>query len=106
MDRRRPAVAGARPRPRRGTAGRVRDRRGAARNGFAHADPHPDDVLVLPDGRLAILDFGATRGLDGDRFAAAAGAVEAFVADDADAFGAATAQLGALPAATRGPRSS
>ncbi len=72
---------------------------GAARNGFAHADPHPDDVLVLPDGRLAILDFGATRVLDADRFAAIAQAVEAFVADDPDAFGAATERLGALPAA-------
>jgi predicted unusual protein kinase regulating ubiquinone biosynthesis (AarF/ABC1/UbiB family) len=72
---------------------------GAVRNGFAHADPHPDDVLVLSDGRLAILDFGATRDVAGERFAAVAEAVEAFVADDADAFGAATERLGALPAA-------
>ncbi len=72
---------------------------GAVRNGFAHADPHPDDVLVLSDGRLAILDFGATREVTSERFAAVAEAVEAFVADDADAFGAATERLGALPAA-------
>jgi predicted unusual protein kinase regulating ubiquinone biosynthesis (AarF/ABC1/UbiB family) len=72
---------------------------GAVRTGFAHADPHPDDALVMPDGRLAILDFGATRVLDGDRFAATAQAVDAFLADDADAFGAATERLGALPAA-------
>jgi predicted unusual protein kinase regulating ubiquinone biosynthesis (AarF/ABC1/UbiB family) len=71
---------------------------GAAHAGVAHADPHPDDVLVLPDGRLAILDFGATREIAPDRFAAAAQALEAFVADDPDAFGAATERLGALPA--------
>ncbi len=26
-----------------------------------HADPHPGNFLVLPDGRLGVLDFGATR---------------------------------------------
>ncbi len=71
---------------------------GSARAGFVHADPDPDDVLVLDDGRLAILDFGATRTVDPARFEASADALEAFVADDADAFGAATEQLGALGA--------
>ncbi|GAA1152343.1 ABC1 kinase family protein [Nocardioides aquiterrae] len=27
-------------------------------DGFLHADPHPGNVLVTPDGRLAILDLG------------------------------------------------
>lgn len=26
--------------------------------GFVHLDPHPGNLLVLPDGRLAMLDFG------------------------------------------------
>ena len=26
-----------------------------------HADPHPGNFLVLPDGRLGVLDFGATK---------------------------------------------
>lgn len=26
-----------------------------------HADPHPGNFLVMPDGRLGILDFGAIR---------------------------------------------
>jgi predicted unusual protein kinase regulating ubiquinone biosynthesis (AarF/ABC1/UbiB family) len=69
---------------------------GAVRSGFAHADPHPDDVLVLEDGRIAILDFGATRAVAHERFAASADALEAFVADDAEAFGDATERLGAL----------
>jgi hypothetical protein len=70
---------------------------GAARFGVMHADPDPDDVLVLPDGRLAILDFGATRTVLPERVASAQAALEAFAADDAVALGVALAQLGALP---------
>jgi hypothetical protein len=33
---------------------------GPSRVGFLHADPHPGNYKVMPDGRLAILDFGAT----------------------------------------------
>lgn len=29
------------------------------RVGLLHADPHPGNFLVLPDGRLAVIDFGA-----------------------------------------------
>ncbi len=32
--------------------------------GLFHADPHPGNVSVLPDGRLALLDFGMTGTLD------------------------------------------
>lgn len=70
---------------------------GALRAGIAHADPHPDDVLVLDDGRLAILDFGATRTVDAERVEATASAVEAFAADDHQALGTALERLGALP---------
>ena len=34
-----------------------------------HADPHPGNFLVLPDGRLGVLDFGATKLLS-EKFAA------------------------------------
>ncbi len=34
---------------------------GAVRFGVVHADPAPDNVLVRPDGGLAIVDFGSTR---------------------------------------------
>jgi predicted unusual protein kinase regulating ubiquinone biosynthesis (AarF/ABC1/UbiB family) len=71
---------------------------GGARAGIIHADPDPDDALVLPDGRLAILDFGATRTVDSERVDATTAAVEAFVADDAAALGAAISTLGGLPA--------
>jgi predicted unusual protein kinase regulating ubiquinone biosynthesis (AarF/ABC1/UbiB family) len=35
---------------------------------LVHADPHPGNFLVLPDGRLGVLDFGATKLLS-ERFA-------------------------------------
>lgn len=28
------------------------------RDGFFHADPHPGNLFVLPDGRIAVVDFG------------------------------------------------
>ena len=32
---------------------------GPARTGLLHADPHPGNFRLLPDGRLGVLDFGA-----------------------------------------------
>ncbi|MGA2924371.1 MAG: AarF/UbiB family protein [Solirubrobacteraceae bacterium] len=70
--------------------------------GIAHADPDPDDVLVLADGRLAILDFGASRTVDAPRAALTAAVFDAFAGEDAGALGDATAALGWL-AADRAP---
>jgi predicted unusual protein kinase regulating ubiquinone biosynthesis (AarF/ABC1/UbiB family) len=75
---------------------------GAARAGIIHADPDPEDVLILGDGRLAILDFGATRTVDADRVHTAASAFDAFLARDAEALGNALERLGWLPAAHAG----
>ena len=36
---------------------------GPARAGLLHADPHPGNYRVTPDGRLAVLDFGAVAAL-------------------------------------------
>ncbi|MGZ4174316.1 MAG: AarF/UbiB family protein [Solirubrobacteraceae bacterium] len=71
---------------------------GAARSGAVHADPHPDDVVVLPDGGLAILDFGLTRTVDVDRVDQAAAAIDAFAERDGQAFGSAVDSLGWLSA--------
>lgn len=71
---------------------------GAARSGAVHADPHPDDVLVLEDGGLAILDFGLTRTVETARLDHASAALEAFADGDGGAFGAAAQALGWLPA--------
>jgi ubiquinone biosynthesis protein len=32
--------------------------------GFFHADPHPGNTLVMPDGRVSLVDFGITGYLD------------------------------------------
>jgi ubiquinone biosynthesis protein len=34
-------------------------------DGIFHADPHPGNVFVLPDGRLSLIDFGMVGELDG-----------------------------------------
>jgi hypothetical protein len=70
---------------------------GSARAGTIYADADPDDVLVLRDGRLAILDYGATRSVDPYRVDAAATALQGFANGDADTFGSALEQLGWLP---------
>ena len=36
---------------------------GPARVGLLHADPHPGNYRLLPDGRLGVLDFGAVNRL-------------------------------------------
>lgn len=34
------------------------------RDGQFHADPHPGNVLICPDGRIALIDFGAVGRID------------------------------------------
>jgi predicted unusual protein kinase regulating ubiquinone biosynthesis (AarF/ABC1/UbiB family) len=70
---------------------------GGLREGLVHADPDPRDVLLLGDGRIAILDFGAIAEPEPDRVASSSAAVEAFVAGDEAVFAAALERLGALP---------
>ena len=67
--------------------------------GVSHADLHPDNVLVGPDGGLTILDFGATRRVDRERAASAIGVLDALADADGEALGRAMAALGWLPAA-------
>jgi hypothetical protein len=38
---------------------------GPARAGLLHADPHPGNFRLMPDGRLGVLDFGAVNRLPG-----------------------------------------
>jgi predicted unusual protein kinase regulating ubiquinone biosynthesis (AarF/ABC1/UbiB family) len=38
---------------------------GPERAGLLHTDPHPGNFLVLPDGRLGVLDFGSSLELPG-----------------------------------------
>ncbi len=53
--------------------------------GLFHADPHPGNVFVLPDGRLSLLDFGNTGELDEPMRESLILLLEAVVKDDARA---------------------
>ena len=53
--------------------------------GLFHADPHPGNVFVLPDGRLSLLDFGNTGELDEPMRDSLALLLEAVVKGDARA---------------------
>jgi predicted unusual protein kinase regulating ubiquinone biosynthesis (AarF/ABC1/UbiB family) len=75
---------------------------GGLRAGIVHCDPDPDDVIVTADGRLQLLDFGATATVDVARADVALATVEAFAAGDEAALGAALAQLGLLDASHAG----
>ncbi len=75
----------------------VRFHLGAARFGTVHADPHPRDALLAADGRLAVLDFGATRRVAPARVDLAAAALDALAARDGRGLGSALATLGWLP---------
>lgn len=70
---------------------------GGLREGLVHADPDPRDVLVLADGRIAVLDFGAVAEPDPERVGAIAELVEAFADGDDDGAAAALERLGSLP---------
>ncbi|GAA1847061.1 AarF/ABC1/UbiB kinase family protein [Pseudonocardia ailaonensis] len=56
-----------------------------ARLGMLHADPHPGNFLVLRDGRLAMIDFGAVAALPDGFPPALAGLFTHLARGDADA---------------------
>lgn len=94
-----------------GESGSEEDRRAAARLlvelvagapasvGVALADPHPDDALLMADGRLAVIDFGAVRELPPERLELARDALGAFRAGDAKALAKVLDSSGWLPGA-------
>ncbi len=58
--------------------------------GFFHGDPHPGNLLVLPDGRIGLLDFGLCKELPkGFAYDVAQMMVSALVGDSAEALAAA-----------------
>jgi ubiquinone biosynthesis protein len=62
--------------------------------GHVHADPHPGNFLVTPDGKLALLDFGCTLSLSRAERAAYARLVLAIAGGNTDAAAKELAQLG------------
>jgi len=73
---------------------------GAGRFGTVHADPDPRDALLTPDGRLAILDFGAVARVPADRVDLATAALDALAERDGAGLARALDTLGWLPGAT------
>ncbi len=54
-------------------------------DGFFHADPHPGNIFVMPDGRIGLLDFGIVGWLTPDIMESIASALIALVKKDFDA---------------------
>lgn len=52
-------------------------------HGFFHGDPHPGNVLLLPNGSVAILDFGLARELSAEFRGSVAAMLAAALAGDA-----------------------
>ncbi len=53
-------------------------------HGFFHADPHPGNLLLLKDGRMAMVDFGIVGRIDQGLRKRAAGVLVALVERDSD----------------------
>jgi ubiquinone biosynthesis protein len=62
-----------------------------------HADPHPGNVFVLPDGRLGLLDFGMVGRLDEDLLDDLLDLLVGFVQKDTGAIARAVHHLGSVP---------
>lgn len=54
------------------------------KDGFYHADPHPGNILIEPDGTLVLLDFGATGHLSKAMREGIPQLIEAAVKNDTD----------------------
>jgi ubiquinone biosynthesis protein len=65
-------------------------------DGVFHADPHPGNVMLLADGRLALIDFGAAGRLDPGEQAALRDMMAGVARRDADMVAHAVLQVGRL----------
>ena len=65
-------------------------------DGVFHADPHPGNVMLLRDGRLALIDFGAVGRLDSVQQAALRELMAGVGRRDADAVAQAVLQVASL----------
>jgi hypothetical protein len=67
------------------------------RDGAVAGDPHPDNCILCPDGRLCLLDFGLVRDLDADYLRGERDVRQALAAADAQRVHAGLSSLGYLP---------
>src|SRR3954462_12573659 len=59
-----------------------------------NADAHPGNYLLMPDGRVAFLDFGMTKRLDAEQISLEIAAIEAAIEDDPQRVRDALAEIG------------
>jgi hypothetical protein len=69
----------------------------AWREGVVAGDPHPDNCVLCPDGRLCLLDFGLLRELDADSLQGERTVMRALADADAHGVHAGLDRLGYLP---------
>ena len=69
----------------------------AWRDGIVAGDPHADNCVLCPDGRVGLLDFGLLRDLEPDYVEAERGIMRAIAAGDAPGVHDGLARLGYLP---------
>jgi predicted unusual protein kinase regulating ubiquinone biosynthesis (AarF/ABC1/UbiB family) len=69
----------------------------AWRDGVVLGDPHPDNLILCPDGRLCVLDFGLLRDVEAEYSRGERDITQALVAADAGRVHAGLAALGYLP---------
>lgn len=68
-----------------------------SRHGVVAGDPHPDNCLLCPDGRLCLLDFGLVRDLEPDHLEGQRRVMRALTAGDSEAVRDALLAAGYLP---------
>jgi ubiquinone biosynthesis protein len=66
-------------------------------DGFFHADPHPGNIFVMPDGRIGLMDFGIVGWLTPDLMENIAGAFLSFINKDFDDLVSQYIELGFVP---------
>jgi predicted unusual protein kinase regulating ubiquinone biosynthesis (AarF/ABC1/UbiB family) len=67
------------------------------REGVVAGDPHPDNCILCPDGRLCLLDFGLLRDLDADYLGGERDIMRALADDDPQGVHDGLSSLGYLP---------
>ncbi len=65
-------------------------------HGFVHVDPHPGNLLVLPDGRLGIIDFGMMTDISPDEMQDLSNLIKSAVTRDLDTLVGSVDRLGFL----------
>ena len=67
-------------------------------HGIYHADPHPGNLLLMPDGKIGLLDFGMVVRMDDSIREAIEEMLLAIVEQDANRLGSVVVRVGAVPA--------